>query len=158
MISVESGPFVEKQQAYVVVRHSKFASKGSKKKAVKVAENAATTAASASLVGGGAADLDIDLEPEDEVLPDEPVKRFEEASQSGRGVENLRSDQGRTNPRGENRESPNQHQLDIKGGNDGSPPLSYGIFSAPTHPTAGNQRTEGINRNRERNSPSGRRR
>ena len=156
MISVESGPFVEKQQAYVVVRHSKFASKGSKKKAVKVAENAATTAASASLVGGGAADLDSDLEPEDEVLPDEPVKRLamEEASQSGRGVENLRSDQGRTIPRGENRESPNRHQLDIKGGNDGSPPLSYGIFSAPTHPTAGNQRTEG----RERNSPSGRRR
>lgn len=81
VICVESGPFVEKQQAYVVVRHVKFGSKkGSRKKASKAAEGLSgpgkDAAAPATVLGGAAADLDADgaldsdSEVEDEVLFD----------------------------------------------------------------------------------------
>ncbi|CAA6656016.1 unnamed protein product [Spirodela intermedia] len=81
VICVESGPFVEKQQAYVVVRHVKFGSKkGSRKKACKATEGLSgpgkAASAPATALDGAAADsdaggdLDSDSDVENEVLAD----------------------------------------------------------------------------------------
>uniref|UniRef100_A0A1D1YG11 Translation initiation factor IF-3 n=1 Tax=Anthurium amnicola TaxID=1678845 RepID=A0A1D1YG11_9ARAE len=80
VIIVESGPFVEQQQAYVVVRHVKFGSKkGSRKKAIKTVETTSGAERIASItpaLDSAALDLeaveptDTNGETEDEVLSD----------------------------------------------------------------------------------------
>ncbi|XP_078448249.1 translation initiation factor 3 (IF-3) family protein [Wolffia australiana] len=168
VISVESGPFLEKQQAYVVVRHVKFASKkGTRKKPIAVASAPA------------AAESDSDSTSEDDVFPEEqasipiaadkkltpPIEkpgeafvverdqrygrrveanpRFEQTRPSGRNSERPVGSNPSNNPRRQenfNRQAMDTKESSVSGGNGGSSSPSYGIFSAPTRPASSNDR------------------